>query len=62
MPTGRNSAYAITARTKPPTITWAWPKRATSLGVSVGARTASTPMTIRATAVMRGDQPRSSWR
>ena len=62
MPTGRNSAYEATARKKPPVITRALPKRVTSLGVSVGARTASMPVTTRATAVCRDDQPRSSCR
>lgn len=62
MPTGRNSPYAATASTNPPTITRALPKRATSLGVRVGASTASQPMITRAMAVCSEDQPRSSCR
>lgn len=60
MPTGRNSPYATTASTKPPTITRACPNRATSRGVRVGASTASHPMITRAIAVWSADQPRSS--
>lgn len=61
-PTGRNSPYAITASTKPPRITRAWPNHSTSFGVSVGASTASQPITMSATAVWSADQPRSSCR